>query len=159
MGQSRAFHRRGAIKSALGAISALVAFSAVSGVPAKASEGPAKKNRIVLSGYDPVAYFTDKRPVKGADAFAFDWDGERYLFASADHRQMFTAKPEQFAPQFGGFCTTGVSVGDKAEADPQQWIIVGETLYVFGSAEGKAMAMKDMSGTIARAKTNWQKLK
>ena len=123
------------------------------------SAAESKALRLILSGYDPVAYFTDGRPVKGVANISYDWDGGHYLFASTAHRDTFVANPDHYAPQFSGFCTTGVSVGDKAEADPQQWTIAHDTLYVFGSAAGKAKATADFTGTVARANANWPKLK
>lgn len=115
--------------------------------------------RVVLKGYDPVAYFTDSRPVQGSSKHAFDWDGERYHFSSAENRSRFAADPERYAPQFGGYCTGSMSRKVKNEADPKAWIISGGKLYVFGQPKFMDMARKDpqwLATRIPLASTNWR---
>lgn len=58
---------------------------------------------VALKGYDPVAYFTMGKPVKGNEQFGYDWNGARWLFASQEHRNLFKATPEKYAPQYGGY--------------------------------------------------------
>jgi YHS domain-containing protein len=58
---------------------------------------------VAISGYDPVAYFTESRPVRGRQEHEYSWHGARWHFASAENRQRFAAQPERYAPQFGGF--------------------------------------------------------
>ena len=99
--------------------------------------------RVVLKGYDPVAYFTEGKPVKGDPRYAYDWDEGRYHFASAKHRDMFVGNPEKYAPQFGGYCTGSMSRGVRNEADPEGWTIQDGRLYMFGAAKWKATAEAD----------------
>src|SRR5215213_5548097 len=82
--------------------------------------GPAlaQNLRVVLNGHDPVSYFTDGKPMKGDPKLSYDWDDGRYYFASAEHRNMFAANPERYAPQFGGYCTGSMARGVTAEGDP-----------------------------------------
>src|SRR5215203_1157939 len=110
---------------------------------AHAQSGASKQPRVVLKGHDPVAYFTEHKPVKGDPKINYDWDGERYLFATAANRSKFAAKPEQYAPQFGGYCTGTMARGGRAEADPEAFIIADGKLYVFGLVKFKEMAEKD----------------
>lgn len=58
---------------------------------------------IALKGYDPVAYFTMGKPVKGENQFGYEWKGARWLFASQEHKDLFMASPEKYAPQYGGY--------------------------------------------------------
>ncbi|MFI4923903.1 MAG: YHS domain-containing protein, partial [Vicinamibacteria bacterium] len=44
---------------------------------------------VMLRGNDPVAYFTEKRPVKGDPAIKVERDGVTYRFASAGNRELF----------------------------------------------------------------------
>lgn len=115
--------------------------------------------RLALKGYDPVAYFTDGKPVPGVAAYELSWDGQRYRFASAQHRDLFRKTPEKYAPQFGGACTMNLAAGVKREADPRNWIISDGNLYVFASAAGPANFAKDPRNNAARATTNWRRLK
>src|SRR6476619_6773979 len=87
--------RRSAFRLALLA----AAFPLVMSIPSLAAESP-----LAIKGYDPVAYFTDGKPTRGLPEFEFQWDGHRYHFASAEHRDLFKADPERYAPQFGNYC-------------------------------------------------------
>lgn len=124
-----------------------------------AQNSPSASMRVVLKGYDSVAYFTEKRPVKGAENISYDWDGERYLFSSTTNRNLFASNPDRYAPQYAGFCTNGMSKGKKNEADPELWKIVDGKLHVFASLRAKDTAEKDLAGTIVRASKNWTEIK
>lgn len=129
------------------------------GAASFAQSEAAKAPRVVLKGYDPVAYFTEKKPVKGDPKFSYDWDGARYLFASAESRKAFVANPERYEPQFGGYCTGSMGKGVRAEADPQAWIIADGKLYVFGAVKFAEMARSDprwLNERIALAGENWR---
>jgi len=115
--------------------------------------------RLVLKGYDPVAYFTENKPTRGDPKYAYDWDDGRYHFASAKHRDMFAGDPEKYAPQFGGYCTGSMSRGVRNEGDPEGWTIKDGRLYVFGAAKWKAVAESDpqyIPSRLENAKKNWQ---
>jgi YHS domain-containing protein len=58
---------------------------------------------VALKGYDPVAYFTQGRPVKGLKEFQFEWNNAKWLFASSEHLTLFQENPEKYAPQYGGY--------------------------------------------------------
>jgi YHS domain-containing protein len=125
-----------------------------------------EKDGLALRGHDPVAYFTEGKPVKGDPQFKHHWDEGLYLFASAKHRDMFAADPEKYAPQFGGYCTGSMARGVKNEGHPEAWIISGGRLYVFGSpdsqaaAKQRANALADpgfMQARIPKAEQNWRK--
>ena len=111
--------------------------------------------RVVLKGYDTVAYFTEKRPTKGTPQYKVDWDGGRYYFVNATNRDAFNADPEHYAPQFSGYCAVALSTGKRVEGDPAQWKIVDGKLYVFSAAKGKEMADKDPT-LLTRSGQNWQ---
>jgi YHS domain-containing protein len=68
------------------------------------------KNGLALQGYDPVAYFTDSKPVKGLPEFTATHKGATYQFASAEHKQLFEKSPAKYEPQFGGFCGYAASI-------------------------------------------------
>jgi YHS domain-containing protein len=89
-------------------------------------------NGIAIQGYDTVAYFTEDKAVKGSEAFAYEWLGAIWYFASAEHRDLFTANPVKYAPQYGGYCTSGIVVGNTHSADPKIWQIVDGKLYLNG---------------------------
>ena len=133
---------------------ALVLFFAGFGVAQTQGQG----TRVILKGYDPVAYFTQHRAVKGAAAISYDFDEGRYLFSNSQNRQAFSKNPDQYAPQFAGFCTAGLAKGMKAEADPEIFMIVNGKLYTFSSLKAKNAAEADPT-LIARADKNWREKK
>lgn len=110
---------------------------------------------VVLGGYDPVAYFTEKRPIEGKSGISYDWDEGRYRFASTKHRELFVSNPDRFVPQFDGLCAAGVSRGVKVKADPKIWRIVDGKLYVFSGEQGT----EEADAKVAAAKTKWKDLK
>jgi YHS domain-containing protein len=113
---------------------------------------------VAIKGYDPVAYFTDAKPVKGESDFSFDWNGATWRFASAAHRDAFKAAPEKYAPQFGGYCAWAVSQGYTAGIDPAAWKIVNGKLYLNYSLEVQKKWEGDAPGFIAKADVQWPKL-
>ena len=117
-----------------------------------------RSESIAIRGFDPVAYFTQKKAVKGAADISYDFDEGRYLFSNAQNRQVFSKNPDQYAPQFAGFCTAGLAKGMKAEADPEIFMIVNGKLYTFSSLKAKNAAEADPT-LIARADKNWKEKK
>ena len=64
-----------------------------------------------IRGYDPVAYFTEERPVKGKRAHRAEWMGATWSFASEENRKLFESDPEKYAPRYGGYCAWGLPPG------------------------------------------------
>lgn len=125
--------------------------------PARAAEDPVWTDwfGLAIRGYDPVAYFTEGRPVEGLRAHALEWNGATWRFASAEHKAMFEAEPERFAPRYGGYCAWAVSQGYTASVDPEQWRIVDGGLYLNYDAAVQARWLADVPGFIAKADANW----
>ena len=112
-------------------------------------------SNIAVSGYDPVAYFTDGKPVEGRAEFEYKWNGATWRFASAENLAAFKANPEAYAPQYGGYCAWAVSQGYTASADPTAWRIVGKKLYLNYNHEIQRQWAQDAPGNIAKADKNW----
>jgi YHS domain-containing protein len=108
-----------------------------------------------IRGYDPVAYFTEGKPVKGSAERTFEWKGETFRFASAEHLALFKAQPEKYAPQYGGYCAYAASEGATASTEPKAWTIVDNKLYLNYSLNIRTLWSKDIPGRIARADANW----
>ena len=82
--------------------------------------------KLSISGYDPVAYFTDGKPVQGKAEIEHLWHKLRWRFASEAHRDLFTKDPDHYAPQYDGYCAMGVSNDDAAHkdtVDPEAWLL------------------------------------
>lgn len=128
-----------------------------SAAPAAAA-APVNKTLIggkAIEGYDPVAYFEDQRPEKGSKEWSFEWMGATWLFASEEHRDQFAADPEQWAPQYGGYCAWAVSQGATAGIDPEAWTVHDGKLYLNYNLQVQKQWRADMEAAIARADANW----
>jgi YHS domain-containing protein len=68
-------------------------------------------NRVILKGYDAVAFFEQGKPVKGNPTIKSSYQGATYLFASEADKTAFDKEPARYAPQYVGFCLQG-SFGD-----------------------------------------------
>jgi YHS domain-containing protein len=112
-----------------------------------------------INGYDPVAYFTDGKPMKGSGYHVADFEGVTYAFASKEHKEMFEAKPEKYMPAYGGYCAYGVAVGKKFVVDPEAWKIVDGNLYLNLDRDIQKKWLKDVPGYIKKAEANWPKIK
>ncbi|MDH3582373.1 MAG: hypothetical protein OEM91_17340, partial [Hyphomicrobiales bacterium] len=114
---------------------------------------------IAVHGYDPVAYFTQSRPVQGSAEFSVVHGGATYRFASADNMKTFKASPAKYVPAYGGFCAYGVSVGAKFDGDPRYWKIVDGKLYLNLNKKIQDTWLKDVPGNIDKAEKTWTKIK
>nr|WP_316656114.1 YHS domain-containing (seleno)protein [uncultured Gellertiella sp.] len=112
-----------------------------------------------LKGYDPVNYFTDGKPAKGADKITYDWHGATWHFVSEEHRAAFIKNPKHFAPQYGGFCAWGVAHGKLFDVDPEHgWALANDKLYVNLNADILTAWTKEQKKFIADGNRNWPKL-
>ncbi len=89
-----------------------------------------KPSGIAIRGYDPVAYFTQGKPLDGDDAFTTLWNNATWRFSSQEHLDLFTGDPEKYAPQYGGYCAYGVAQGSLVKIEPENWTIVEGKLYL-----------------------------
>ena len=110
---------------------------------------------VAIDGADPVAYFTESKAVIGDAAFAHEWQGATWHFSSAEHRDLFAENPEQYAPQYLGYCAWAVSQGYTAPIDPEAWKIVEGKLYLNYDQRVQDRWAKDIPGNIAKADANW----
>ncbi len=112
-----------------------------------------------IKGTDPVAYFTEGKPVAGSKDYTAEYQGVTWLFSSAENRDKFEKDPARYAPQYGGWCATGVSFGVKIPIQPEQWKIVDGKLYLNAHAGAQRHFLKDPKASIARANENWPDIK
>lgn len=110
---------------------------------------------VALNGYDPVAFFTDKKPVNGNFQITSRHRGATYFFASEGHKAMFARNPDKYAPQCGGFCAFGVSVGALFPVDINTWQVRNNKLYLNLNPDILKMFNSDLDGNITKAAKNW----
>lgn len=113
-------------------------------------------SEVAIYGYDTVAYFTEKKPVKGNKQHMYHWNGKDWLFSSSKHKDMFIADPDRYAPQFNGLCANGLSDGHAIAADPENWRIIDGKLYLFFSEYGRQQWSGNVKSLIEDATTTFQ---
>ena len=114
---------------------------------------------VAIKGYDPVAYFTEKRAVKGKEDIAHSWLGAEWQFSSDRHKKLFSENPFKYAPQYGGFCADGVAYEETtSNIDPQAWRIIDGKLYL-NFSEGAAAELEEVEGQLEKAERKWPEIR
>jgi enamine deaminase RidA (YjgF/YER057c/UK114 family)/YHS domain-containing protein len=125
-------------------------------------DASAEQAELSISGYDPVAYFTDGHPVLGKSEYEYTWHGLRWRFASAAHRDLFAKDPDRYAPQYDGYCSLAVSrdtAAHKDTVDPFAWAIVGGKLYLAHTRHALQAWKQNAADRIERGNQNWAAIK
>ena len=111
-----------------------------------------------IDRYDPVAYFTEGRPLRGKREFNAEYQGAKYAFSSEINREQFLSDPDKYVPQYGGYCAYGVVHGGKSEVDPEVWEVVDGKLYLMISGGTKSIWQKRKKAYIQMADKAWQSI-
>ncbi len=128
-------------------------FEELAAAPVFATDG------VAIRGIDPVAYFTEARPVAGDPAHAHAWRGAVWHFASAENRDRFAAEPDRYAPQYGGFCAWAVAARGKLySTQPDNWSIVDGRLYLNFNDDIQARWETDIPGFIMAGDRRWPEI-
>ncbi len=123
---------------------------------AVAAENPVySSGGIAINGYDPVAYFTQGKPVAGIAGIEAAWNGATWLFSSEANKAAFVAAPEKYAPQYGGYCAYAVSKGYTAKTDPAAFTVRSGKLYLNYSPAVAQTWLGAVDANIAAGDANW----
>lgn len=118
-----------------------------------------EKDGVAISGYDPVVYFAEMKPVKGLPEFHAAQQGSTFHFSTMANRDLFMPSPDKFAPQYGGYCAFGMAKGYKAVIDPGMFTVVGDKLYLNYSETVRSKWALDIPGYIRMAQANWPEIR
>jgi len=113
------------------------------------------KTGVAIQGYDPAAFFTDNKPVKGKPEFVRLCKGATYQFASKENRDMFAKDSGKYEPAFGGYCAYGLSKGILVEIDVDASQIVDGRLLLQYSKSVRDDFNKDTKRNLTKAEANW----
>ena len=117
---------------------------------------------IAISGYDPVAYFTQNKAVKGKKDMAVYHQGVTYYFSSAANKDLFKSNPSKYEPEYGGWCAYAMGEkGEKVSIDPETFKIVNGKLYLFYNRFFNNTLKdwnKNEAALKAKADANWPKI-
>ena len=115
------------------------------------------KSLVAIKGYDTVAYFIQKKAVKGKKTYNSEYLGAIWYFSSKKHLDLFTKKPSKYIPQYGGYCAYAMSQDYLAPIDVKVWTIYKGKLYLnFSKSVGRKW-VKNKDAYIVQADNNWQK--
>jgi len=116
-------------------------------------------NGVALQGgHDPVAFFTEHKPVKGDARFRTAYKGAVYYFASAENKAMFEREPAKFEPQFGGFCGYAASINKVSPISVEQFEILDGRLVLQHNKKAWDLWHQDVPGNLKKADQNWPEL-
>ncbi|WP_394224759.1 YHS domain-containing (seleno)protein [Pseudoalteromonas spongiae] len=132
-----------------------VAFIGLSGFAEAGYDTETDKNGVILAGHDVIGYFTEGKPVLGSADFTAVYNDAIYRFKSAENRDLFTQNPEQYAPQYGGFCAYGMTFGKKFEIDGKAFEIVDGKLFVNKNQDVYKAWAKAVPKHISEANNLW----
>lgn len=117
-----------------------------------------RKRGVAIRGYDPVAFFTDGQAAEGDPKIVYHWMDADWRFTSQEHRDLFAAEPEKYAPQYGGYCAYAAAKGQVYDANPQFWKIVDGKLYLNYDQSAQSAWEEDIPGNIDKAAKVWPSL-
>ena len=110
---------------------------------------------VILKGYDPVAYFTEKKAVQGSPKYQSKYKGAIYYFSSAANLATFKKSPSKYVPQYGGFCANGMANRKASDIDPTVFFVLKGKLYVCASPEAERQFRSKEAANIKKADQNW----
>ena len=114
---------------------------------------------VILKGYDVVAFFKERKPVKGSSDFSATYQSATYLFSSVANKAEFEKDPTRYVPQYGAFCAYGVTLGVLADPEVSDAFLVYKgKLYVCGNQGALKDFKRDIDGNIDKANANWRQL-
>lgn len=113
------------------------------------------RERAAIRGYDPVAYFTESQPVKGQKEYLYNYKGAKWLFSNQENLDAFSANPDKYTPQYGGYCAYAVSTGSTASIKPEFFTIYEGKLYLNYSKSVYSKWLKKKDAYIEKADAKW----
>jgi YHS domain-containing protein len=110
---------------------------------------------LAIGGYDPVAFFTDGKPMAGSANFELRYGGVVWRFCNLGNRAAFAERPDVYMPQYGGYDPVGVARGVAVAGNPDIWTIVAERLFLFYNAAQREKFLSDSARFVASATRKW----
>ena len=133
---------------------AVLTFSAVFA----AERGPVvtdPQSGLAISGFDPVAYFSEAKPAVGRAELEHGAGGAVWRFTNAGNRAAFAGDPDVYAPRFGGYDPVAIARGASVPGHPEIWLVSGQRLYLFYNASARAAFAAEPERIIETAERNW----
>lgn len=141
----------------------LTLFTALYSFLSVAADAPiySHKTKGAIAGTDVVAYFdleAGEDAVKGSDKFTYQWKGATWKFSNEENKQKFISNPEQYAPQYGGYCAFAVGSGREGfttSIRPDSWTILDNKLYLNHNRSSYKLFTRKLESRISKADSHW----
>lgn len=114
---------------------------------------------LAIYGIDPVAYFTQRKPVLGRTDFEYSYAGAIWRFDNAGNRAAFKADPDVYMPRYGGYDPVGIGRGLATPGFPALWVVYDERLYLFYTAEARQEFIANPAHAITSASARWSNVR
>jgi YHS domain-containing protein len=114
--------------------------------------------RVALQGYDPVAFHTAGKPMKGDPAISAEFLGYKYFFSSDVNKTTFEEESKKYLPAYGGYCAYGVTLDVLVPVEIDTWEIIDGRLLLQFSQEVKRKFGENQDENIRKANDSWSKL-
>ena len=112
---------------------------------------------VILKGYDVVAYFKQRKPVKGDPAIESTYRGATFFFNSAANKADFDKEPAKYVPQYGGFCAYATALGTLGEVESMDAFAVYKgRLYMCANQSSLEEFKANIDTNIGKADANWR---
>jgi YHS domain-containing protein len=106
-------------------------------------------------GHDPVAFFTEKKPVQGQKRWQSRYNGATYWFASEANLKTFEADPAKYEPAYGGYCGYAASINRVSPIDVSFFQILDGRLVLQHNQRAFDKWNEDVPGNMKKADVNW----
>jgi hypothetical protein len=110
---------------------------------------------LALSGYDPVAYFTNRRPELGKPGLEWTYDGAVWRFRNIGNQAAFKDHPDIYRPRFGGYDPVAIARNRSVPGNPLFWAIADEKLYLFYSDRDRQAFLAAPARVREAAERRW----
>ena len=111
-----------------------------------------------IDGYDVVSYFTHDAPKMGSTRYKTEYHGQTMLFINNENLTTFLANPEAHMPAYNGNCAYGMAFGMKSRADPLQYAIIDNRLYMQLDRGTNQRWLQRFNTYIQRSDMAWSRL-
>lgn len=110
---------------------------------------------LAISGFDPVAYFTDAAALIGRSEHEYMAEGVTWRFRNEGNLGAFAADPAVYTPQFGGYDPVIVARGVASPGHPQIWLVHDKRLYLFSTEKTRRVFAGEPQSLLAAAQEKW----
>lgn len=114
-----------------------------------------ERSGLAISGYDPVAYFTDKAPAMGLPSLERSYDGVVWRFRNPGNEAAFAADPLVYMPRYGGYDPVALARGASVPGHPLIWLVQDQHLYLFYDAAARDAFLREPARFVVGADRHW----